>query len=127
MAFILEGGYAREEPSESVRRSLIERAGGRCEMLCGRPGTDAHHIQGNSNELANLQWLCKTCHNPKILDKLTKLTEASDPKKLAKWEGLLERVFAIDPQLLCDDDERWDRKELMRKRRMATGQIDLFG
>jgi hypothetical protein len=128
IAFILDGGYDKKrQPSKRVRRLVEDRAGGRCE-ICGRPGEDVHHIDGSSNELANLQFLCKACHNPKILDKLTKLTEESDPGKWAKWEELRERMEAAEPLLLCDA-EIWESiwAELMRKRTdAATGQGCLF-
>ena len=130
LAFILDAGYdakARRVP-ESVRRFVEDRDGERCQ-ICGGPGQDVHHIRGSSNETANLQFLCKACHNKKTLASLASMTEESDPEKWAKWYGLWKRVLAAKPLLLCDS-ESWDsiRKELMQKRRdVATGQGGLFG
>jgi hypothetical protein len=106
----------------------MDRDDGRCQ-ICGGPGKDVHHIHGSSDHPANLQLLCKTCHNKKTLAKLTSMTEESDPEKWVKWYGLWKRVLAAKP-LLCDS-ERWDsiRKELRRMRKRsgaATGQAGLF-
>ena len=129
IAFILDGGYDAKtrRPPESRRRSVMDRDRGRCQN-CGGRGKDVHHIHGSSNHPANLQLLCKTCHNKKTLAKLTSMTEESDPEKWVKWCGLWKRVLAAKPLLLCDS-ESWDsiRKELRRKRSdAATGQAGLF-
>jgi hypothetical protein len=128
IAWILEGGCKAKAVPESVRRFVIDRVGGRCE-ICRGPGKDIHHKRPPSNNPAHLQLLCKTCHNEKILARLTSMTEESDPKKWVKWYGLWKRVLAAKP-LLCDS-ERWDSiciwKELMRKRSdAATGHAGLF-
>ncbi len=74
MAHILNGGYKESErrlrPSE--RRPVIERDEGLCQK-CGQPGTDIDHIDGSSNELKNLQLLCKLCHNEKTKSKFVPL------------------------------------------------------
>jgi 5-methylcytosine-specific restriction endonuclease McrA len=136
LAHILNGGYdeaARRLP-KSVRRLVIDRDGGRCQ-ICGEPGTEIDHISGNSSALTNLQLLCNTCHNKKTVAQFRRITKESHPEKWATVQRLWRRARAAEPLLLCDD-ESWDsiRKELkrkrgdaMRKRRdAATRQAGLF-
>lgn len=55
---------------EAVRMQAKNRAGGMCENQCGRDGNEADHIVplasgGEPYDLANIQWLCKTCNTRK--------------------------------------------------------------
>lgn len=66
LAFIAGGGYAetaRRLPPE-LRDAIAQRDGGVCRE-CGAPGSDIDHIYGSSAEPANLQLLCRECHNVK--------------------------------------------------------------
>src|SRR5262249_29900336 len=66
LAIILGGGYPEKERQidKSIRKAIIERDKGRCKN-CGNPGDQIDHISGSSNELENLQLLCRKCHNQK--------------------------------------------------------------
>jgi hypothetical protein len=128
LARILGGGYNKKgrKVPKRVRRFVIDRAGGRCE-ICGGPGTEIHHIHGSSNDPANLQLLCRPCHEKTFAPKIS-ITEESHPEEWAKAQGLKKRAEAPKPLLLCDS-EIWKSiwKELMRKRSDAvTGQAGLF-
>lgn len=52
----------------TLRRQAKERAGGICEMIeygyrCTEVGTDCDHIEpSGSDDLSNLQWLCRAHH-----------------------------------------------------------------
>lgn len=52
----------------TLRRQAKERAGGICEMVahgyrCTEVGTDADHIEpSGSDDLSNIQWLCRKHH-----------------------------------------------------------------
>lgn len=62
-------------PDWSERISATKRrAGGRCEQItsgqrCPDPGTDCdhkvRHADGGTDDLANLQWLCRSHHKAK--------------------------------------------------------------
>ena len=129
LAHILGGGYdeAGRRPPESVRQFVKDRDGGRCQ-ICGGPGDDIDHISGSSNAPANLQYLCKACHNMKTVAAFRRITKESHPEKWAKSQGLKKRAAAAEPLLLCDS-ESWRSiwKVLMRRRGdVATGQGGLF-
>src|SRR6185369_1303224 len=57
-AHIMAGGYPAQERrvSASLRAKVITRDKGLCRQ-CGAPGTTLDHIDGNANEMANLQLL----------------------------------------------------------------------
>jgi hypothetical protein len=128
-AFIIGGGYdakARRVPT-SVRRYVIDRDGGRCQICLG-PGFDIDHKIGSSNDPANLQVLCDACHNKKTVATFITITEESHPEEWAKLELLRERVAAAEP-MRPSDSQVWESiwAELRRKRRdVATGQGGLF-
>lgn len=50
---------------DRLRKQCYDRDEGLC-VMCGRQGTDAHHIvfrsQGGKDELTNLATLCRYCH-----------------------------------------------------------------
>lgn len=57
---------------QALRKIVIERAGGRCEILmrsgkrCHDPGTDVDHVKaGDLHDLSNLQLLCRWHHGQK--------------------------------------------------------------
>lgn len=118
-AHALAGGYDKAERgiSSSKRRTVIEQDHAKCRQ-CGAPGTDVDHINGSSNALTNLQWLCKACHNAKTDASIISITEGTHPEEWARAQLLHRRVTAAVPLQLCDSDE-WvtAHKELLRRRR----------
>lgn len=51
---------------QRARNAVKARSTGRCEIGCGRPGTDAAHRSARSRGGQwvpwNLLWLCRSCH-----------------------------------------------------------------
>jgi 5-methylcytosine-specific restriction endonuclease McrA len=125
MGHILAGGYKERERRlpDHVRRTVFARDKSLCQE-CGEPGTDVDHIEGSSNELENLQVLCKRCHNEKTLSKFVPLPpedEEGGAESRAKIASLLFRVHSLAPQRACDDEEGWDtfNQQVMSERRQA--------
>lgn len=110
IAHALSGGYRAKERQllPSVRRQVFERDSGCCQK-CNQPGIDIDHIHGSSNELENLQLLCKSCHNEKTKTGIVLLTTKHKRHKeiKAKADTLRLRTEAQIPQRICDDDETW--------------------
>lgn len=129
LAHILSGGYdkvARRIP-ENIRRTVVERDGGRCQT-CGGPGDEIDHIHGSSSDPINLQLLCDACHNKKTVAALKRITKDSHPAEWAAAKWLRQRATAPSPLLPCDS-ENWAniQKDLMRVRRdVVSRQRALF-
>jgi 5-methylcytosine-specific restriction endonuclease McrA len=122
IAHALAGGYNAKERrlSPKKRKAVIERAGGLCEK-CGQPGTDIDHISGSSDDMENLQLLCRTCHNEKTKESFVPLTPEHERYEeiKAKADGLRLRTDAPTPQRICDDEESWLtlHRQIMAERR----------
>ena len=122
LALILAGGYdklARKLP-DSIRRAIIERDQGKC-RICGKPGDEIDHISGSSDDPANLQLLCDSCHNKKTTASFVRITKESHPEAWEKAQWLKRRAAAKRPLQLCDSEE-WStlQRDLLRKRREFT-------
>ena len=104
LAMVVGGGYPEQERrlAPSVRKAVIARDNRLCK-LCGKPGTDIDHIDGNSDEMKNLQLLCRTCHNKKTISGFVPVS----PEHQAKANELRIRISASKPIRPCDDDEHW--------------------
>lgn len=104
LAMVIGGGYPEQERRvpPSVRKAVIKRDGGRCK-LCSQPGTDIDHIEGSSNEIENLQLLCRSCHNKKTISALVPVSTEHKEKA----NELLARIRSVKPLRSCDDDEHW--------------------
>lgn len=127
-AHALSGGYRAKERrlSAAKRRAVFERDNGLCRK-CGQPGTDVDHVDGSSNDLANLQLLCKACHNEKTRSKFVPLTPEHEryAEIEAKRESLLFRAKTLAPQRACDDDENWytiNREVMSERRRIVCAE-----
>lgn len=109
LAHLLAGGYdarLRQLPL-GVRRAVFERDNYRC-RTCGDQGTEVDHVQASSNEIANLQLLCSSCHREKTMRAFQRISRTSHPEEWAKAEALRARVFTDEPPRLCDNDD-WSR------------------
>lgn len=112
LAHIMAGGYqknARVIPPD-VRSAVFDRDRGRC-RLCGMPGEEIDHIEGDSAQIDNLQLLCDRCHNEKTCASIISVRpgeegyEAVSARHAAFWR----RVEANQPLRICDDEESWKR------------------
>ncbi|MBT9605750.1 HNH endonuclease signature motif containing protein [Microbacterium sp.] len=126
-AFLLVGGYRSlgRKLTPRLRAEVRVRDGGRCQQ-CGKAGAEVDHIQGNSDELENLQLLCLDCHHEKTAQNLV---PASDNSKRLLKALMKTRVQPGDPQLLTDDEQEWngiwrrlqsERKERFNERLRAA-------
>ncbi len=110
MAHILGGGYKISERrlSLSTREKIYERDNRTCQK-CGQPATDIDHIHDSSDNLENLQMLCRDCHNQKTTANFVKLKPEVEgyEKKLAEIDSLRIRTESEIPKRICDDEEKW--------------------
>lgn len=109
-AHIMAGGYpARErQVPRSLRAEVIARDKGVC-CKCGEAGTTLDHIDGDANELDNLQLLCNACHNEKTKLRIVEMMPNDEryPAFSKKAKILRFRCNAPRPLRLCDDSELW--------------------
>lgn len=114
LAHILGGGYKASERriSLSVRRAVYKRDKRTCQK-CGKPGRDIDHINGSSNEIENLQVLCRDCHNEKTKSNFKELTPEVDGynEKKATISSLRSRTESETPQRICDDEKNWNENQ----------------
>lgn len=108
IAHLLAGGYnaaARTIPA-GVRAFVF----GRDEVCvqCGGPGQEIDHIDGHSNDPANLQLLCTDCHHAKTA---SHFVPASEEQKAFVDRLEQERVLPDEPSRLCDDETFWQPAE----------------
>lgn len=135
IAHILSGGYkerARHLPL-SVRLAVYKRDNRICKK-CGQPGNDIDHINGDGNDLENLQVLCRNCHNEKTKLSFKEITPEIEgyTEKKVKVENLRSRTESAKPQKVCDDEKNWNanqktisaklRKILYNERFLAYGR-----
>jgi hypothetical protein len=100
IAHALSGGYpaARRTVPEPTRAAVKERDGHRC-VLCGEPGVEIDHIDGDANEQSNLRLLCPPCHQVVTQRRLRPIT---DPTMRREYDAILRRAFAPLPERPCD-------------------------
>ena len=121
IAHALSGGYGeRERRVLPSARSAVIALDGRCQK-CGQPGRDIDHIDGSSNEMENLQLLCRTCHNEKTTARFVEITPEHEryAEIDAKRDSLRFRIEASEPQRPCDDEKKWltSHRQFMTERR----------
>lgn len=132
-AFILAGGYRAlgRTLNPKTRVEVKTRDDGKCQV-CGRPGSEIDHIDGNSADLDNLQLLCADCHHAKTAQNLVPATQEQRAKLMAMH---ITRVMPEEPILLADDEVGWQktwsglkkaRKERFIEALRAAG-IDIYG
>jgi hypothetical protein len=68
-------------------------------------------MKGNSNNIEDLQLLCRTCHNEKTTAGFLEITPKTEgyEELMATARRLQSRVRASVPKRRCDDDEHWDK------------------
>jgi 5-methylcytosine-specific restriction endonuclease McrA len=121
LAMILGGGYPEKERHipDSIRKAVTRHDKGRCK-ICGNPGDQIDHISGSSNDLKNLQLLCRDCHNQKTTADFVRITPETHPEEWAKVEALYYRIEITEPFRLCDS-EVWENswRSILSARRKA--------
>ncbi len=109
LLMIRGGGYPTRERTvpKATREFVISRDGGLCQV-CGAAGTEIDHIAGSSNDPGNLRLLCKTHNGVRVHENAIVV---DDPVRVAEIQAhdrrLAERVAAVSPYRLCDDEVRW--------------------
>lgn len=114
------GGYSaklRRLPN-SVREKVLSMANRRC-TICKKHANEIDHIKGSSNDLCNLQVLCKKCHSKKTLNnhKPLKLDNINSINIAMKYVELEKRVSRKNPIKECDNHKIWKKleKEIQQK------------
>ena len=107
---IVSGGYHEKErriPIE-LREAVIAHNDGKCQV-CGRPGTDIDHIDGDSNDLNNLQLVCRKCHNKKTISQFIQVGPEDERYWIVQEKRIQldTRIDAEEPIRLCDNEENW--------------------
>ncbi len=111
LAQALGRGYpqrARRVP-KATRAAVVQRDLGRC-TLCGYTGSQVDHINGDTNDLANLRLLCPPCHQRVTAERLRPITE---PAMKAERDGVILRASGLRPLRPCDVPN-WPWQEWMR-------------
>ncbi len=128
LAMILGGGYPEQERQlpKSVREAVFKRDKGRCQK-CGQPGDQIDHICGSSNDMNNLQLLCRACHNQKTKDSFVRITAESHPKEWAKVKNLYCRIETTEPIQPCDGED-WENiwRQILSERRQVIKGVDEY-
>jgi len=124
-----EKGYYDEKArrvSLIKRKKVIERDGGLCHK-CGAVGSEIDHINGDSDDIDNLQLLCCDCHNKKTKANMTAITPKHERYEeiLARENELRSRIDATTPLRLCDDESNWNKiyHQIMAGQRQLLKQI----
>lgn len=115
-ASLMGGGYpatARKVP-KATKDAVRERDGWLCRS-CGDPGVEIDHVDGDSNDPANLQLLCVPCHDRKTEASMRVMTGEELAEKRPIIEDLEARCAAAEPLRPCDVDG-WDWRGWIRRR-----------
>ncbi len=106
IVMILGGGYpetARRLTPEQ-REAIFVRDGRVCQ-LCGAPATEIDHIKGSSSSPENLQAVCRVCN----MAKAKASPRLATPEEQAEVYTIFDRIRAVQPTRICDDERRWDK------------------
>ncbi len=125
IAHLNNGGYIdleRRVPVETKIR-VFEKSGHKC-VQCNQIDDGTHeidHVAGSSNNLDNLQLLCKKCHRIKTLNNINPI-DKNDPRydelKIMHKE-MKDRIDSQIPIRPCDDSVNWllIEKEISHERK----------
>jgi hypothetical protein len=115
IADLLACGYnARARRIPSATRALVIERDKVC-VNCGRPGEEIDHIDGDSNDPGNLQFLCTDCHHTKTQSHMV----PASSEQIALIDAIEKtRVMPPEPAQLCDDETFWSgiHRQLARER-----------
>lgn len=110
LAHLAAGGYNKRarKLSAQQRNAVVSLSAGLC-VLCDQPGVEIDHIAGPSDDPANLQLLCKDCHQQKTFSHIVPLLPGSDGYE--QVESLRNRIAAeVDsplPLRPCHNEMTW--------------------
>ena len=115
LAHLNTGGYislGRRIP-EKTREVVYHKYQGMC-AICGITAImgEIDHISGSDNDISNLQYLCKACHQNKTQSNI-KRVQHDDPraKEIDDYnKAFFQRVFSKNPKN-CDNHETWTAQE----------------
>lgn len=118
LAHLLRGGYRERlrQVSKEIREAVIHRDKGLCRN-CGVKGLQIDHINGDNNDIENLQLLCAKCHLQKTREKIILISPKSHPIAWEKRKRLLSRVHSPNPMYLCDNPDWAQQWKVVKKRR----------
>ena len=123
IAFLNSGGYISlgRRISVETKDAVYDKYQGMCAICDGIaiPG-EIDHISGSSNDLSNLQYLCRDCHRKKTKSNLRRVQD-DDPRaeEMDDYkEGFFKRVLSKNPKD-CDNHKTWKpmEKELRLQRK----------
>lgn len=99
--------YQRTIPA-NIRALVWERDKGKCQSpKCKKPGEEIDHIDGDSNDLSNLQLLCKPHHHAKTMAMIQPVTREQIAEINAFQRELAGRIDAPTPSRLADNEQQW--------------------
>ncbi len=122
------GGYpARARKISQARRDeIILRDRSVCQ-ICGKPGTEIDHIDGSSDDPANLRLLCGPCNRRRVEIAIRTVTANSDPELFAYIEALAEDTAhraAAGLPIRFVDDAGWSTQWRIVQNRLRTRWSD---
>jgi hypothetical protein len=89
------------------KAAIRKRDNGLC-VQCGRPGAEIDHIDGSSDDLANLQLLCLDCHDAKTRQAMTMITDPAERAAIVALHAeLADRIDSPKPRRACDNEQAW--------------------
>jgi 5-methylcytosine-specific restriction endonuclease McrA len=116
---------ARRIPPDK-RQQVIELDKGLC-RLCGAVGSEIDHIDGDGDDLDNLQLLCRDCHSEKTEANMVPITPDHERYEeiLVRESELRSRIDAHTPLRPCDDETNWNSiyRDLMTVQRQLLKRI----
>ncbi len=109
-AHIAAGGYDKKarKLSAQQRSAVVSQSEGLC-VRCGKPGVEVDHIAGPSDAPANLQLLCKECHERKTFGNIVPVLPGSDLYEQVKAlrDRIAEEVESPVPLRPCHNETTW--------------------
>lgn len=106
------------------KAAIRKRDNGLC-ARCGRPGAEIDHIDGSSDDPANLQLICLDCHHTKTRQAMTTITDPAEQAAIAVLHAeLADRIDSPAPRRACDNEQAWARAWRSWPTIMAAGAYE---